>query len=167
MGKKMQHRSRNDRYATLLGVAGLILMTLVAGGCTKSNISDRKIDYIDLTRAVDLYEKQQKDGDVAMFIDTRKPEQFASGHIPGARNMRTPDIDLRYGADKSLEKYKHLIIYGQNPGQANVHAMAKRMIEAGYNGFAKRRVKVYLGGWAEWEITGLPITEEAQTESDE
>jgi 3-mercaptopyruvate sulfurtransferase SseA len=33
------------------------------------------------------------------------------------------------------------------------------MIEAGYNGFAKRRVKVYLGGWSEWEITGLPIQE--------
>ena len=157
MQKKMQMTQRNPHLLVSLTLLGL--MTAILGGCTKSNISDRKIDYIDLTRAVELFEKQQKDGDVAIFIDTRKPERFAEGHIPGARHMRTPDIDLRYGADKSLEKFKHLIIYGENPGQANVHAMAKRMIEAGYNGFAKRRVKVYLGGWSEWEITGLPIEE--------
>ena len=164
MQKKMQMTQRNPHLLVSLTILGL--MTMILGGCTKSNISDRKIDYIDLTRAVELFEKQQKDGDVAIFIDTRKPERFAEGHIPGARHMRTPDIDLRYGADKSLENYKHLIIYGENPGQANVHAMAKRMIEAGYNGFAKRRVKVYLGGWREWEITGLPI-EEPEMETEE
>ncbi len=138
------------------------------GGCAKSNISDRKIDYIDLTRAVDLYEKQQREDDTALFIDTRKPERFAQGHIPGAQNLRTPDIDLRYGTDPAIARHKNLIIYGENAGTANTHAMAKRMIEAGYNGFAKRRVKVFLGGWREWEITGLPINadEPDRSESD-
>ncbi|MEX0876806.1 MAG: rhodanese-like domain-containing protein, partial [Phycisphaerales bacterium] len=109
--------------------------------------------------AVDLYERQQRDDDTALFIDARKPERYAEGHIPGARNLRTPDIDLRYGTDPALERYDNLIIYGENPGSATTHAMAKQMIEAGYNGFIKKRVKVFLGGWREWEITGLPIEE--------
>ena len=163
MVKKMQLSNGNRQIALILGIAGLILLAASLGGCTKSNISDRKIEYIDLTRAVDLFEKQQKDDDTALFIDTRKPERFAQGHITGAINMRTPDIDLRYGTDPELERYKSLIIYGENPGSANTHAMAKRMIEAGYNSFMKKRVTVFLGGWREWEITGLPIEEDEPT----
>ena len=157
MVKKMQLTNRNDQITLFLGMMGLILACMTLTGCSKSNISDRKIDYINLTSAVDIFEKQQRESDTALFIDTRKPERFAQGHIPGAKNMRTPDIDLRYGADPELTKYKSLIIYGENPGQATTHAMAKRMIEAGYNGFGKHRVKVFLGGWVEWEITGLDI----------
>lgn len=167
MVKKMQLTRGNDQIILFLGLAGIILAAMTLGGCTKSNISDRKIEYIDLTRAVNLYEKQQHENDTALFIDTRKPERFAEGHIPGAKNMRTPDIDLRYGTDPELERYKNLIIYGENPGQANTHAMAKRMIEAGYNSFMKKRIKVFLGGWSEWEITGLPIEEPETMSEDE
>ncbi len=166
MVKKMHMISRNAPTTLFLTAGGIFLAMLMLGGCARSNISDRKIDYIDLTDAVKLYEKQQKEDDTALFIDARKPERFAQGHIPGAVNMRTPDIDLRYGTDPAITRYKNLIIYGENPGQASTHAMAKRMIEAGYNGFTKRRVKVYLGGWVEWEITGLPI-EKIETDSPE
>lgn len=154
MGKMMQ-MSPSTRPVVFLGVVLAMLTTLT--GCSKSNISDRKIDYIDLTRAVDLFEKQKSENNTALFIDARRPERFVAGHIPGARNMRTPDIDLRYGTDPALERYKNLIIYGENPATATTHALAKRMIEAGYNGFVKKRVKVFLGGWHEWESTGLPI----------
>lgn len=167
MIKKMQMTRRNDQFALFLGVTGLILAFTTLTGCSKSNISDRKIEYIDLTRAVDLYDRQQQENDTALFIDTRKPERYHEGHITGAVNMRTPDIDLRYGTDPALERFKNLIIYGENPGTANTHAMAKRMIEAGYNGFAKKRVKVFLGGWSEWEITGLPIEESEPQSEDE
>lgn len=163
------HTSR--RILTTPRCALLILGTLAMtmGGCLKSNISDKKIQYIDLSRAVDLFEQQKKENDTALFIDARKPERFAEGHIPGARNMRTPDVDLRYGTDPALERYKNLIVYGENPGTATVNAMAKRLIEVGYNGFVKKRVKVFPGGWEEWEITGLPIESDApeKNEGDE
>lgn len=157
MVKKMQLTYRNEQITLFLGMIGLILVCATLTGCSKSNISDRKIDYINLTDAVKLFEKQQHDKHTALFIDTRKPERFAQGHIPGAKNMRTPSIDLRYGTDPELTNYKNLIIYGENPGQATTHAMAKRMLEAGYNGYGKHRIKVYLEGWVEWEITGLDI----------
>ena len=165
MGKKMHqiHRIPLSTHSALL-VLGV--MTLLMGGCLKSNISDKKIQYIDLARAVDLFEQQKRENDTALFIDARKPERYAEGHIPGARNMRTPDVDLRFGTDPALERYKNLIVYGENPGTATVNAMAKRLIEVGYNGFVKKRVKVFPGGWEEWEITGLPI-ESDQTAEDE
>jgi len=156
MGKKM-HMTRRKPISTrsVLLILGVLTSTMM--GCLKSNISDKKIQYIDLQRAVELFEEQQRENDTALFIDTRKPEQFAEGHIPGARNLRTPDVDLRYGTDPALARYKNLIVYGQNPGTATVNAMAKRLIEVGYNGIVKKRVKVFPGGWEEWEITGLPI----------
>lgn len=160
------HQIRPNRvHAALLTLfVGVIVLPMV--GCMKSNISDKKIQFISLSRSVELFEQQQSENDTALFIDARTPERFSAGHIPGARNLRTPDIDLRYGTDPALERYRHLIIYGENPGTASVNAMAKRMIEAGYNGFVKKRVKVFPGGWQEWEITGLPI-ESDEPESEE
>lgn len=162
----MQIDLTNRRAPLLLGLFGILFGLPLLGGCTRSNISDRKIEYVDLPRAVELFEKQKKENDTALFIDARKPERFYEGHIPGARNLRTPDIDLRYGTDPALERYKNLVIYGENPGTATTHALAKRMIEAGYNGFVKKRVKVYLGGWEEWESTGLPIAKPDANEHD-
>lgn len=151
MHEKRQSRQKIALHTLILGV-----LVLGMSGCNRS-ISDKKIRYVDLNTAVQLYEQQQRGGDTALFIDARPPERYAAGHIPGARNMRTPDVDLRYGTDPALERYDNLIIYGDNPGTASVNAMAKRMIEVGYNGLIKKRVKVFPGGWDEWEITGLPI----------
>ena len=165
MRKKM-HTSRRIPISPRSALLILGMLTLTMGGCLKSNISDKKIQYIDLARAVDLFEQQQKENDTALFIDARKPERFAEGHIPGARNMRTPDVDLRYGTDPALERYKNLIVYGENPGTATVNAMAKRLIEVGYNGFVKKRVKVFPGGWEEWEITGLSVESDTPKKSE-
>lgn len=151
-----------------------VLLTLFVGvllvpgvGCSRSNISDKKIQYVTLSRAVELFEQQQRENNTALFIDARNPERFSAGHIPGARNLRTPDVDLRYGTDPALERYKNLIVYGENPGTATVNAMAKRLIEVGYNGFVKKRVKVFPGGWQEWEITGLPIESDEPEQKNE
>jgi 3-mercaptopyruvate sulfurtransferase SseA len=157
MEKKMHLTGLSSKKSVFTLIIGLVFVSGSLVGCTKSNISDKKIDFISLSRAVDLYDRQQAKDDTALFIDTRKPERYAEGHIPGALNLRTPDIDLRYGTDPALERYKNLVIYGENPSTATTSAMAKRMIEAGYNGFVKKRVKVFLGGWREWEITGLDI----------
>lgn len=158
------HKARSKTPLALFCTLMFGMLLLPTIGCARSNISDKKIQFIDLSRAVELYEQQQRENDTALFIDARKPERFAEGHIPGARNMRTPDVDLRYGTDPALERYKNLIVYGENPGTATVNAMAKRLIEAGYNGFVKKRVKVYPGGWQEWEVTGLPVQADKSAE---
>lgn len=150
----MQHPTKSILLTTLFGACFAMLL----GGCSGSgSISDKKIDYIDLNQAVDYYEQRTREENKALFIDTRKPERFAEGHLPGARNIRGTNIKLEYGLDPTLEKYDNLIVYGENPGSAGARAMAKRLIQAGYNTMLKKRVKLFLGGWVEWDTTGLDI----------
>ena len=137
------------------GFLGLLVL-LGLGGC-RGGVSDKKIDFIDLNRAMELFDEGQSDSEAVLFIDVRKPERYNAGHIQGARNIRVNEIDLRYDADPELLKYNNLVVYGENPGSASARAMAKRMIEADYNTILKTRVRLFLGGWVVWESTGLPF----------
>ena len=132
-----------------------VVLAGTLGGC-KGGVSDKKIDFIDLNRAMELHSEWQKDPDKVLFIDVRNSKRFAAGRVEGARNIRVNEIDLRYDADPELLKYDHLILYGENPGSASARAMAKRMIQGGYNTMLKARVRLYLGGWVVWESSGLP-----------
>jgi len=142
-------------WMILAWIAGLALI-LGAGGC-KGNLSDKKIEFIDLNRAMDLYDDGLSDDEAVLFIDVRKPERYNAGHIKGARNIRVNEIDLNYDADPELLKFDNLVVYGENPGSASARAMAKRMIQGGYNTMLKDRVRLFLGGWVVWESTGLPF----------
>ncbi len=159
------HQSLKTRFGIVF--FGLIATSLFAGCTGGQSISDKKIEYIDLNRAVALYEQQRRDDGTALFIDIRKPERFALGHIPGARNLRAPDVLSHYGTDPELERYDSLIVYGENPGSAGARAMAKRLIESGYNTMLKKRVKLFLGGWVEWDNTGLDIETSPQETASE
>ncbi len=136
----------------------VLLFVLLAGGLggCRGGVSDKKIDFIDLNRAMELYDEGLGDDEAVLFIDVRNKKRFDAGHIKGARNIRVNEIDLQYDADPELLKYDNLVIYGENPGSASARAMAKRMIQGGYNTILKARVRLYLGGWVVWESSGLP-----------
>lgn len=142
------------------------LVILGLSGC-KGDLSDKKIEFIDLNRAMELYDEGKGDSKAVLFIDVRKHERFAEGRIEGARNIRVNEIDLRYDADPELLKYDNLVVYGENPGSASARAMAKRMIQGGYNTMLKDRVRLFLGGWVVWESTGLPFDVDPDVESDD
>jgi len=142
------------------------VVILGLGGC-KGDLSDKKIEFIDLNRAMELYDEGKGDSEAVLFIDVRKHERFAEGRIEGARNIRVNEIDLRYDADPELLKYDNLVVYGENPGSASARAMAKRMIQGGYNTMLKDRVRLFLGGWVVWESTGLPFDVDPDVESED
>ncbi len=150
----------------ILGWLLAVFALLGLGGC-KGDLSDKKIEFIDLNRAMELYEEGQGDSEAVLFIDVRKHERFAEGRIEGARNIRVNEIDLKYDADPELLKYDNLVVYGENPGSASARAMAKRMIQGGYNTMLKDRVRLFLGGWVVWESTGLPFDVDPDVESDD
>jgi len=151
----------------LCGVVLLVGGAGVLGGC-QGGVSDKKIEFIDLNRAIEFYDDGLKDSEAVLFIDVRNQERFDAGHIKGARNIRVNEIDLRYDADPELLKYDNLVIYGENPGSASARAMAKRMIEGGYNTMLKTRVRLFLGGWVVWESSGLQFeVNEAAPEGNE
>lgn len=155
-------------WMVLLGMVILCGLLSGLGGC-KGDLSDKKIEFIDLNRAMDLYDEGLSDDEAVLFIDVRKPERYNAGHILGARNIRVNEIDLKYDADPELLKFDNLVVYGENPGSASARAMAKRMIQGGYNTMLKDRVRLFLGGWVVWESTGLPfgVVEIVDDEDDE
>jgi len=115
------------------------------GGCATTVTDDTVIRLTaqDVARRVD--------GGGTLLLDTRPPERYREGHLPGARNVRLPDV--RVGEKTpALQGYGSLIVYGENPGSADALAMAKRLIRAGHDD-----VRLLDGGYAAWRRAGLPV----------
>ncbi len=133
------------RTATLQAL--LVLACLALASCAK-NISDKNVDLIDVQQMAKIHSREAKD---VLIIDARSPDAFAAGHIPGARNIRLPQI-RENDRDPALERYKRIVIYGQNPGSAPAMALAKRMLAAGYSD-----VVLFKPGFDAWKSSGMSV----------
>lgn len=133
----------------------VLTLLMGVGGCQRQ-VSDKKIDVIDLEEAVAFFERSSGREPEAVFFDARRDSIFVQGTIQGSVQLRPDDVDLRDDPDPRYADLDALIVFGQNPGSAVARAMSKRLIEAGYNSMLKSRVKFYPGGYDEWLATGLP-----------
>ena len=94
----------------------------------------------------------QKD---ALLIDVRDPAEFATGHIPHARNIPASQVKDRL---KDFEKYKSkpVIVHCRNGQRSGGAAAAFR--KAGYTEAVKLR-----DGLTGWEQANLPIQKGAKS----
>lgn len=116
------------------------------------------------------------DGEVAVVIDTRDPESYAAGHIPGAVNMHdiftflaTSDAsgmsELKekfageFGA-AGLDGEKTAVIYEASMA-SGFGQSCRGFYLLSFLGYPK--VKVLHGGFAAWEGEGMPVSTEAVT----
>lgn len=93
----------------------------------------------------------------ALVLDLRKPEDFAAGHLNGARRMDSAEI-LKAG--ESLKKYKEkpVLVYCDS---GSLGASAARILTG--QGFGKA---VNLrGGLAGWRSEGLPLAKAGAAKS--
>jgi rhodanese-related sulfurtransferase len=81
------------------------------------------------------------------ILDVRQPEEFRSGHIPGARLIPLGELARRVG---DLPKTQEIICVCHS-GSRSVQATQK-LAEAGY------KVVNLRGGMAAWLRLGLPVT---------
>jgi rhodanese-related sulfurtransferase len=138
----------------IIGVLLALSVTtcLPLAGCEKGT-SEKDINKKVLLTLADVREAiGRRDGgepDHALLIDPRAPKYYAQGHLPGAVNLRLPDVREDDDKDPELERYSRLIVYGDNPGTAVAKAMFKRLLAAGYD-----RVKYFSGGLDEWTRSG-------------
>lgn len=87
----------------------------------------------------------------AVFIDSRTPEEFAAGRVPGSLNIPATDIaaaDLDWPPDQTL------VVYCEG-GACLSSLTAARLLHI--RGF--RDIRVFQGGWEVWEAAGLPLEE--------
>jgi rhodanese-related sulfurtransferase len=96
-----------------------------------------------------LQATQLMNRDDALVVDLRPADDYAKGHILGAKNVPLADLTRRAG---DLEKYKTkpVIVHCGDGNRAGSGAALLRK-----NGFAN--VVNLSGGFAAWQQAGLPV----------
>lgn len=114
-----------------------------ASGCN-SNASVPSVSAIE-------FQKELKT-DSVQLLDVRTPQEYADGHIAGAKNINVQSDDFGLLAQEELSKDSPVLVYCRS-GRRSLTA-ADILTELGY------KVVNLKGGLIEWKEDGLPtITE--------
>ena len=89
-------------------------------------------------------------GDVVL-VDVRPGEEFAAGHIDGARSIPLDELRERLA---ELPADREIVAYCRGPFCAYAHDAVRRLRAAGRSA---QRLDV---GWPEWRLAGLPSTQD-------
>ena len=114
---------------------------------------DDSILRVSLAGAKSKFDKKK-----SVFLDARKPEEYQAGHIPGAYNLYSEELD-QY-APKVLpllpDKKQDIVCYCHGGDCDMALRDARFLMEQGYS-----HVEVYRGGWPEWSKAGEPSAQGA------
>jgi len=91
---------------------------------------------------------EAKDPDL-VILDVRTPEEFAAGHVPGARNVPHDQVTARL-ADLSPLRGKQVVLYCRSGRRSALAADALR--QAGFS-----RLLHLQGDYLAWEADKRPI----------
>jgi rhodanese-related sulfurtransferase len=88
-----------------------------------------------------------------IFLDARYPGDYKEGHIKGAINFPWEEYE-EYESEilPQLPKDEEIIAYCDGTECETSLLLAKELMELGYT-----NVKVFFGGWQEWQEAGLAI----------
>lgn len=122
------------------------ITTTVAGADTLAVASTDSLAVIGFEEADALFRKE-----LALFVDSREAEDFAGGSIPGAINI--PTSAYREGHAPLMAPKGSLLVVFCSGGDCELsHELARLLVKDGY-----RKVRVYVGGFEEWEAMGMPV----------
>ena len=132
----------------------LILLSLVLGCSTPASQADAPAGAaagvaVTPVRNIEVatLDADEKANKVPVLVDVRSPEEFASGHVPGARNIPLESLGARMD---TLAEYKSGDVYVIcQSGRRSSHA-ADQLSAAGFHAVNVR------GGTGAWMGAGLP-----------
>jgi ArsR family transcriptional regulator len=145
-GKAVIYRLRDTRAIALMGLlsavaeANLAQVTDILDGLSGDAPAPEPI-----TRA-DLAERLAQ-GAVTL-LDIRPEDEFAAGHIPGARNTTLADLDRLL---PTLDPEAEIVVYCRGPYCICAHQAVARLRQRGFNA---RRME---GGLPEWREEGRQV----------
>jgi len=90
--------------------------------------------------------KQLKSGEV--ILDVRNPDEFSSGHIPGAINIPLPELPQRQA---ELKSHSRIYIHCKRGGRAKTARDV--LVNAGYDNL----VTIEDAGMDLWIESGFPV----------
>lgn len=145
---------RTRMFAVVVLALGVGVLFLT--GCTPK-FSQEDVDESGISLAeVRALVERNKPGEV-LLADARGSRAFAEGHIPGARSFAINRFSGTHGeTDPSLEAFKTIVVYGDNPGSAAASGLALRMMSTGY-----KNVRTFFEGFDAWKRAGLPVESES------
>jgi rhodanese-related sulfurtransferase len=89
----------------------------------------------------------------AVFVDARSVEDYASGHIQGARSLPWQDVDLNFmGVTADLDSTTPIVTYCDGETCELSHDLALFLRDAGF-----LNTRVLVNGWMLWQQAGLPV----------
>lgn len=83
----------------------------------------------------------------AILVDVRPEEEFAAGHIEGARSIPIEELEQRL---EELPADREVVAYCRGPFCAYAHEAVRRLQESG------REARRLEDGWPEWRLAGEP-----------
>ncbi|MCK5091834.1 MAG: rhodanese-like domain-containing protein, partial [Gammaproteobacteria bacterium] len=81
-------------------------------------------------------------------LDVRPPEEYAAGHVPGAKNVPLNELE---GYLEQLQPEQEIVAYCRGPHCVLAFDAVSRLRE---KGLKARRME---DGFPEWEVAGLPV----------
>jgi len=149
-----QRRGKHVFYR-LAGDSEVVALIKALGRVGERNMAEIGRVMADCFRARDALEpvsrdelvSRLRDGDVAI-LDVRPEDEFALGHLPGARNIPLGELEQRLG-ELALER--EVIAYCRGP-YCVLSFEAASMLRA--KGYLVRRLE---DGYPEWKAAGLQI----------
>ncbi len=145
-GKAVIYRLRDARAIALMGLlsavaeANLAQVTDILDGLSGDAPAPEPITRADLVRRL-------AQGTVTL-LDIRPEDEFAAGHIPGARNATLADLDRLLPA---LDPEAEIVAYCRGPYCIYAHQAVALLRNRGFNA---RRMD---GGLPEWRADGRAI----------
>lgn len=99
---------------------------------------------VDKVSREELVERLRR-GDVVL-VDARPPEEFAAGHIDGARSIPIDELERRL---EELPENTEVVVYCRGPFCAYAHEAVRTLRGAG------REARRLEEGWPEWRLAEL------------
>lgn len=133
----------------VLTCVGLAAAALFLGAC-ETNITDKDIKPIELAELRAMVNERAKNPDRLVLIDPRSRKRFEAERLPGAINLRLPDLNKVRKRDPKLEEFSTLVVYDADRSAILARSVTKKLLELEYD-----EVRLFFGGIREWKAAGL------------
>ena len=126
-------------------LSAMVLCALLGGACHPALAAEP----VAVISQAELLERQAKKDPDLVVLDVRTAEEYAAGHVPGARNVSHDQLAAKLGELSSL-KDKQVVLYCRSGRRS---ALAGEILrEAGFT-----RLLHLQGDYLAWEAENQPV----------
>ena len=145
-GQKVYYRLSGDDVTELFGQLRNVAERHLADVQQLVNDYLKTRDDLEPIPAQELLERVR--ADLVTVLDVRPPEEYQSGHLPGAINVPLNELESHF---KNLDPEQEIVAYCRGPHCILAFDAVASLRE---KGLKARRLD---GGFPEWKLAGLPV----------